>query len=133
MKGKFGRQDRRQAATDRPPEAVMIISSLFGRKVQRKDLRSPFSVNDICHYCKKPGHLKSSCPDLKRKFGDGKVVGLINTLSLSQIGPCAADSLNASSCPVAKGFEGLVSRGAVAAAPDAEMVPISILRDIPKS
>ena len=54
-------------------------------------------------------------------------MGLIN--AHPQIGLCEVDSVNLPSCPVAKGFEGFVSRGAVSGAPDREMVPISILRD----
>ena len=54
-------------------------------------------------------------------------MALISTQT--QNGPSETDNLIAPTWPVEKGFEGFVSNGAVAVAPDGDEISVSILRD----
>lgn len=88
-----------------------------------KPSRPPFSRGEIlCHYCKKPGHINSSCMVLKGK--EGKSVALLATRS--SIIP--VNSLLTQRQPP-KAFKGFVSEGGVAIRMGGEVSPISILRD----
>ncbi len=117
--------------SDRPAEGSMLKSAPPSAQspVPGKRYEKPYPPRSdvICHYCRKPGHIKSSCLSLKRKNEEGKIVGLIS--AHTQISSGGVTSHNRPSCQVAKGFEGFVSKGAVSGAPYGEMVPISILRD----
>lgn len=82
-KGRFGRQDRRPVATDRPVETPTVkppVTHVLSQPPGERFEKPYFPRTDvICHYCRKPGHIKSSCPGLKRKNGDGRIVGLISS------------------------------------------------------
>lgn len=69
----------------------------------------------ICHYCRKPGHLKSQCPLLKAKAEYGKAVALVSA------GCAGLESPG--------GYDGFTSLGAVSEFRDGPQASVTILRD----
>ena len=83
----------------------------------------------ICYHCRKPGHMKSSCPARREKYHPGsetnripKSVGLINTKTqvanvMTQVGTTPGI------------FNGFVSTGALSLSAGEPEVTVTILRD----
>ncbi|KAL2099462.1 hypothetical protein ACEWY4_005942 [Coilia grayii] len=86
----------------------------------------PQSKEVICHYCKKAGHIKSSCPGLGRKssFHQGKPVSLVKVDGnvVSTVTPQGHDG-------APDIFGSFVSVGSLSVTPGGEEFPVTILRD----
>ncbi|KAL2089275.1 hypothetical protein ACEWY4_013963 [Coilia grayii] len=90
--------------------------------------RPPLPREVICHHCRKPGHIKSSCPALAPAVGNdsGPAVALVGNRSK------VSSEVND---PVAKGavtpeiFKSFISTGFVSLTAGDTEVPVKILRD----
>ncbi|KAG6385324.1 hypothetical protein SASPL_154157 [Salvia splendens] len=65
------REDR-QKATSSATENLASGLSVTGKgqkKQNSKSSKGPKATDDICRYCKEPGHWKVDCPNIKKKLG----------------------------------------------------------------
>ncbi|KAL2082452.1 hypothetical protein ACEWY4_022270 [Coilia grayii] len=125
------------AAVTRPPaeqyrprevsEAVYRPPDTKFQRVSSKMSR-PFSASRevVCHYCKKPGHIKSSCPVLERKSSlrQEKTVALVSYDS--HVEHTRSTEGNDSAPDV---FGSFVSSGSLSLTAGGEEVTVNILRD----
>ena len=131
-RSKLGRLDRKFADEAEGPggsvtktaSTAVFSSRDFVKKPNRAFPDRTVSRGEvICHYCRKPGHMKSNCHALRRR--EGNPVALL----ASQPRVSFVDSLVTTPKQPPKAYEGFVSEGGIAVSLGTKMVPISILRD----
>lgn len=93
-----------------PP--IRPVSSGFPKWTQRSESKNsdrPPRQEIVCHQCKRPGHVKSTCRALKRKE-DNRCVDFVSVQKKEQE---QADVLELSVAVALSGYECFVSRGVV--------------------
>lgn len=89
---------------------------------------TPFLGDIICHYCRRPGHIKSRCPALQRKETGRAEVGHSVAINLLGLNPVQGHVDTVGKADL-KMFDGFQSEGMVAVEEGVAETPVNVLRD----
>lgn len=102
-------------------------SSFRSQSMGQKSAKfSPALKDIVCHYCKKVGHMRSSCPSLEKKAPerfDSRPVVLVQSAQEQRPGSMPPDKSNSEL------YKGFMSVGTLCVSFGEQEVPVSILRD----